>query len=1126
MHRSVIAFALAAGCALVTPAAAARVDVPLRVGAASSGTVSAAGGVSTSAFLITAGDTRKLSLTIKRAKGSRLEPQVTLISPDGEVTDVVASGGKLKESSAATKIKLRDVPQSGLWRVEVRGAADTTGDYTIAAKAKESLSLKADLVVALDSVVAVPVTVGDGQSLSVTVKRAKKSSLVPGIEIVGPDGQLLQSAVGAADLNTKKGSAKLSKHELPSYGTYTVRFRALAASGGSGVYTIKSAPTKFTRKRPTADAGAAFAAERGIPAMLDGSASTPAGRGELDFIWTQVVGPRVELTDRYAERPSFTAPAEDGELAFELTTSQVGVLSPPQLVVVEVTDRPVADPGPSQVVSPGATLSLDATRSSSRGAGSLTATWQILEGPGTLTGADTLTPSFEAAATEGVTRLGLVVDDGRARSFESHLLVVTSASPGAVADAGREQYVGRMATVFLSGLASRRNAGELFDGAAWEQTSGAPVELDGADTFFPSFQAPREPSDLLFELTVDDAQATRHRCWVHVRPDVPNRAPNSNAGSHGTVSAGSVNLNAGNSSDADGNDPADRWATWRGTGATIADAELESTTASGLADGAGLWVFATQSRDDIQYGAPDLKRVTGTQYAGAPLVNAGADQSLRSIDLVRLDGSVIQSSGGGGLTYEWRQLSGREWYDIAAESSTFNALSPKPSFRLRDGISSLTTTRTITMEFRARDGHGESVPDFVTITFTNLPRNGFPMAQASASTTSPIAGSTVSLSATGSDPDGDDITFLWTQVSGPAVTLQGGPTSLTPSFQAPSAGTLVFDLVADDGINTGQPSRVTIRVDARPTAVATVSPAAGGPGDAVTFDASGSSDPENADLSYSWTQTAGTTLTFPNDEESFTVTAPAGGMSFQLVVNDGRQDSLPTTATFSENAPPTVAPTASIAGIQVTKAAYGTTVTLAANPSDNDPATFTWRQVAVGASSPGVTLSSTTALNPTYLVPAPTAAGRFGGTPYITFGVKATRDGVTSTEMLITVSIYASYNDTTLPAGAPRVWPIISANCSSCHSGSNNSCPVGSGSSATGFGMGNANAFRSNAINVASCSSVKPRIATGGSAATSSSFLVDRINGQGGFMPPGGGGIAMANRFLIMDWIDQGSQNN
>jgi len=77
---------------------------------------------------------------------------------------------------------------------------------------------------------------------------------------------------------------------------------------------------------------------------------------------------------------------------------------------------------------------------------------------------------------------------------------------------------------------------------------------------------------------------------------------------------------------------------------------------------------------------------------------------------------------------------------------------------------------------------------------------GRPLADAGADqTVSP--GASVDLDGTGSsDPDGDPLTYTWTQTDGTPVTLNGSGTA-TPSFTAPSAtGDLTFELeVCDDG---------------------------------------------------------------------------------------------------------------------------------------------------------------------------------------------------------------------------------------------------------------------------------------------------------------------------------------
>src|SRR5207253_2680124 len=63
------------------------------------------------------------------------------------------------------------------------------------------------------------------------------------------------------------------------------------------------------------------------------------------------------------------------------------------------------------------------------------------------------------------------------------------------------------------------------------------------------------------------------------------------------------------------------------------------------------------------------------------------------------------------------------------------------------------------------------------------------------------------------DPDGDAIEFSWTQVSGPAVTLNGAGTA-TPSFTAPlvSAPTaLTFRLtVSDTQLSAGDEVTITV----------------------------------------------------------------------------------------------------------------------------------------------------------------------------------------------------------------------------------------------------------------------------------------------------------------------------
>lgn len=77
-----------------------------------------------------------------------------------------------------------------------------------------------------------------------------------------------------------------------------------------------------------------------------------------------------------------------------------------------------------------------------------------------------------------------------------------------------------------------------------------------------------------------------------------------------------------------------------------------------------------------------------------------------------------------------------------------------------------------------------------------------------------------------SDADGDPLSFTWRQIRGPDVTGGAGTlTGETATFTAPDeVSTLLFELVVDDGTDTGPPDTVQVNVMADPDHAVFVSP--------------------------------------------------------------------------------------------------------------------------------------------------------------------------------------------------------------------------------------------------------------------------------------------------------------
>ena len=365
-----------------------------------------------------------------------------------------------------------------------------------------------------------------------------------------------------------------------------------------------------------------------------------------------------------------------------------------------------------------------------------------------------------------------------------------------------------------------------------------------------------------------------------------NQDPLANAGSDQaiTLPTNSIILN-GSGSDPDGGNVTYLWTQQSGPNtATLSNENTDDLTANNLVE--GIYVFRLTVTDDENDTAFDDVSVTVNPEPNAdpPLANAGADQNITlPSNSVILNGSGSDPDGGN-VTFVWTQTIGPNTASLSG-----NTTADLTANNLVEGIYVFRLTVT--------DDESDSTFDEVSVTVNPEPNTDPPLANAGADQNITLPTNSIVLNGSGSDPDGGNVSFQWTQESGPSTATLSEDTTADLTASALAEGIYVFRLTVTDDENDTTFDEVNVMVAPKgntdlPLADAGTDQNITLPTNSITLNGSGS-DPEGGNVTFQWTQESGPNTSTLTDENTDDLTASnlvEGTYVFRLTVANDEDD--------------------------------------------------------------------------------------------------------------------------------------------------------------------------------------------------------------------------------------------
>lgn len=390
----------------------------------------------------------------------------------------------------------------------------------------------------------------------------------------GLNGQLTQTVPLFRLPGLSTGAIQLNA-DLTGFGKSTITVKVTSLSNAS-VNATASTVICMVNQKPIANAGPDQMVDEGSSVILDGAASFDPDGDTLTYVWMQIDGPPIILSDANTAQPVFTTPdvsRTGAALTFALTVSD-GKSEATDTVDISirfVNLPPIANAGKDQSVSEMTPVVLDGSASSDPDGDSLSYEWKQLEGTEVILNLiDPVHPTFLApnVPLDGATlTFELIVNDGELTSNSDAVNVtVKDVNHPPVSRAGTEQTVRDGAQVMLDGSASYDQDEDTLT-YLWTQTAGPPVALSDTAAVQPTFIAPSVSvrTTLTFELAVSDgfAETTDE---VNIIVENLNHQPVSDAGLNQMVDEGTlVILDGTGSNDPDGDTLFYIWVQTKGT---------------------------------------------------------------------------------------------------------------------------------------------------------------------------------------------------------------------------------------------------------------------------------------------------------------------------------------------------------------------------------------------------------------------------------------------------------------------------------------------------------------------------------------------------------------------------------